>query len=165
MKQEDKELLLKDLCARLPYGVILNIVNEDSAVAYGTFVGMTKSQKHSCLIYEDLVCIEGVLTPFRMEEVKPCLRPLSSMTEEEGREYRMFIDFSYNDFTSENTQCVCIDKINDYLDWLNSRHFDYRGLLERGLALEAPEEMYNINNNIDKNIRFNENLKFGLLEG
>lgn len=137
-------LLLKDLCGRLPYGVILNIVNEDSAVAYGTFVGMTRSQKHSCLIYEDLICIEGVLTPFKLEEVKPYLRPLSSMTEEEGHEYRMFIDCLYNDFTSESTQCVYVDKINDYLDWLNAHHFDYRGLLEKGLAIEALEGMYAI---------------------
>jgi len=130
MTQEEKSLLLKDLCARLPYGVILNIVNEDSAVAYGTFVGMTRSQKHSCLIYEDLICIEGVLTPFRLEEVKPYLRPMSSMTEEE-------------EFTLNETRCYTQFTLESY-DWLNAHHFDYRGLLEKGLALEAPEDMYDI---------------------
>ena len=123
-------LLLKDLCGRLPYGVILNIVDEDSAVAYGTFVGMTRSQKHSCLIYEDLVCIEGVLTPFRMEDVKPCLRPMSSMTEEEKTEYRNIapgIEWNYGiHFPSTNK-----------IDWLNAHHFDYRNLIERGLAIDC----------------------------
>ena len=137
MKKEDKELLIKDLSARLPYGVILKIVNEDSAIAYGTLVGMTRLQKHPFIIYEDLVCIEGVLTPFRLEDVKPYLRSIDSMTDKERHEL--------------NNACDGIDyalspdilKLYAYSDWLNAHHFDYRGLIGKGLAIEAPEGMYN----------------------
>ena len=58
----------------------------------------------------------------------PYLRPMSSMTEEESTEYSRFSLSRYN------TECF---------DWLNKHHFDYRGLIKLGLALEAPEDMYN----------------------
>jgi len=132
MTQEDEDLLLKDLCARLPYGVILSVTLKDK--------------------YDDIVNRNIELTEYNLgyitkasnwQKYKPYLRPMSSMTEEESNEYRMFIDYSYNDFTSESTPCVYIDKINEYLDWLNVHHFDYRGLIDKGLAIEAPEGMYN----------------------
>ena len=137
MIQEDKELLLTDLCARLRYGIKCHF-------KYGTSEG-------------DIIlkCIDGNVARFDYgwygkfhviidpQYIKPYLRPMSSMTKEEKNEYRMFIDYSYNDFTSESFPCVYVDKINDYLDWLNKNKFDYRGLIPMGLALEAPEGMYN----------------------
>jgi hypothetical protein len=54
----------------------------------------------------------------------------------------MFIDYSYNDFSSESFPCVYVEKINDYLDWLNAHYFDYRGLIPMKLALKAPKDMY-----------------------
>lgn len=133
MTQEDKELLLKDLCARLPYGVMIQIPE--------LFYPQRKVAEKLVTIY-DLWHFND--NGIYIENVKPYLRPMSSMTEEEGNEYRMFIDYSYNDFTSESTPCVYIDKIENYINWLNAHHFDYRGLIEKGLALEAPEGMYDL---------------------
>ena len=114
MKQEHKELLLKDLCARLPYGVKISVNNNieslqginvlDNVVEYGSFLSSN------------------------IEEVKPYLFPLSSMTEEQKKEYqyiteRWMYDSSYS--------------ISDSIDWLNVHHFDYRGLIEKGLAIDA----------------------------
>ena len=146
MTQEEKSLLLKDLCARLPYGVKCKWEHEYDGKTY-TGGGVLRDIDHvktpngyrywDCY-FED----EGDDIP--IELVKPYLRPLSSMTEEESEEYRMFIYYSYNDFTSENTPCVYVDEIEIYIDWLLAHHFDYRGLIEKGLALEAPKGMYNI---------------------
>lgn len=133
MIHEEKQLLLIDLCGRLPYGVMIQ--QPESFSSQRMVVEKLRS-------INDLRQFNGK-HPY-IEDVKPYLRPMSSMTEEEGREYRMFIDFSYNDFTSENTPCVYVDKINDYLDWLLAHHFDFRNLIEKGLALEAPKDMYDI---------------------
>ncbi len=140
MTQEEKELLMKDLCARSHYRVICFAPDDE----YGD-IG-----KLWCIEpFEDSgpnICIQypkgNTITKF-CSEIKPYLRPMSSMTEEEENEYRMFIDYSYNDFSSESFPCVYVDKINDYLNWLNAHHFDYHGLIERGIALEAPEGTYN----------------------
>lgn len=115
MTQEDKELLLKDLCARLPYGVMVRVeVNDvfitptDEVATVNTINMLDYPQK------------------FR---ITPYLRPMSSITEHEKREYF--------DVAQVSNHCAAID-------WLNSHHFDYRGLIEKGLALKAPEDMYNI---------------------
>jgi hypothetical protein len=110
MKQEDKELLLHDLCARLPYGVILNCCDS---------------------IGEKLIAIDekGLVNyDYDINEVKPYLFPLSSMTEEQKQEYqyiteRWMYDSSYS--------------ISDSIDWLNAHHFDYRDLITQGLAINA----------------------------
>ena len=123
MTQEDKLLLLKDLCARLPYGVMMKVSHLSHPIALDEFVLFTiKTGKE-----------EGI----------PYLRPMSSMTEEEEDEYdsmfsnarRIYCNCEYYDTVQE-------DDIPDFIDWLNAHHFDYRGLIEKGLALEAPEGMY-----------------------
>jgi len=131
MKEEDKELLLKDLCARVPYGLMC---------ACGKYVGKLK-----------LVCPEGdycILqnSSYTIETIKPYLRPISSMTDEEKEEFEeLFIGYSI----SRDRNCVYHSKRGDLrleiIDWLNSHHFDYRGLIPMGLAIEAPKDMYVIN--------------------
>lgn len=68
-----------------------------------------------------------------VEDFKPYLKPISSMTEEQEEEY--------NDLNSY--ELGCFPHTEDALDYLIENHFDFRGLIEKGLALEAPKEMYN----------------------
>ena len=127
MTQEEKRLLLIDLCARLPYGVICRTGNFDGQLT--------------------LVCPNGdycVLqnSPYAIETVKPYLRPMSSMTEEE---YWETIDIK----KGECNGCVLTGKGDPntefmLVDFYNKHHLDYRGLIPMGLALEAPEGMYKI---------------------
>lgn len=114
MTQEEKQLLLTDLCARLPYGV---------CIAKGNII-YPLTEVNIALGYVELAVSERI----SIEDAKPYLRPMSSMTEEEENEYETKIRGS----------------LVSYLDWLNTHHFDYRGLIEKGLALEAPEGMYNL---------------------
>lgn len=113
----DKELLLKDLCARLPYGVKVESV----------FINTDTKKRKSCGIEVfDATCILMIRDGFG--EFKPYLFPLSSMTEKQKKEYqyiteRWMYDSSYS--------------ISDSTDWLNKNHFDYRGLIEKGLAIDA----------------------------
>ena len=111
MTKEEKQLLLKDISARLPYGV--KFQGEDSNVY------TLDAANYFALQVEDVV-------------FKPYLRPMSSMTEEEK------IKRSY--FIKEVNKYFWIDGL---LDFYLSHHFDYRGLIPIGLALEAPEGMYN----------------------
>ena len=120
MRQDYKELLHKDLCARLHYGVKVTTTNP--AVELGVISGISIEYKISVRTkHADIV--------FDCTEVKPYLRLMSEMTEEEKETYLLF---SY---------ARCNDKA---FDWLNAHHFDYRGLIGKGLALKAPEGMYKI---------------------
>jgi hypothetical protein len=123
MTQEEKELLLTDLYARLPYGV--KIFDEE----YGQ---------------DKLLTILSVVF-YPIENIKPYLRPMSSMTFEE-RSFclkRGTIGYDENDKIFD-VYPYGLEKTMEVIDFLNAHHFDYRGLIKRGLALEAPEGMYNI---------------------
>lgn len=116
MTQEHKQLLLKDLCARLPYGVKIYLNDFPNA----TLVGVVN---------------EGIIlhcdkydytydTPWNIGYIKPYLFPLSSMTEEQEKEYLRMCGIR----TFPNIFLI---------DWLNKNHFDYRGLIPMGLANDA----------------------------
>ena len=111
MNQEDRELLLKDLCARLPYGVVCDIYND------------------TCTIKEKLLF--GGISHFANDTicVRPYLRPMSSMTEEEKREYSLTKKLSIVDYPTLES-----------FDWLLKNHFDFRGLIPKDLAIEVTEE-------------------------
>ena len=135
MTQKDKQLLLKDLCARLPYHPILRWTNCDG-----------KS------IDEELKDLSDVniffISKSENNEVKPYLRPIESITEEEykklsevynhGESHHVVLP--QNDERHHATLCMISNGTID--DWLNAHHFDYRGLIPMGLALEAKEGMY-----------------------
>lgn len=128
MTQEEKQLLLIDLCARLPYGVIVDNPNPAGG-AWDEVVNIDTPTKTVTLLYDGRV--------FSIDSVKPYLRPMSSMTEEEKKEYHAIDSRAY----------ICLEDIAhipaaDRIDWLNAHHFDYRGLIEKSLALIAPQEMY-----------------------
>lgn len=132
MTQEEKQLLLKDLCARLPYGVMV----------------FTKDFYEPCVmeaIHDNLdVQINGCLCYNLAYECNVYLRPMSSMTDEEREEYRALGGvMSYN--SEHDTWALCAFTPEAY-DWLNKKQFDYRGLISMGFALEAPEDMYNTKN-------------------
>lgn len=122
MKQEQKELLLRDLCGRLPYGLKYN---------YGGYDG--------CDYTMNLVDCNAVDCAFPIENVKPYLFPMSSMTEEQYNEF-----FSYY----HNIEMDEVEASGDYLkaaylcdsakyEWLNRNHFDWRYLIDKGLAIDA----------------------------
>ena len=140
MTQEDKELLLQDLCARLPYGVKCKWEHEYDGKTYTgggvlcdiDHVKTSNGYRYWDCYFED----EGDDIP--IELVKPYLRPMSSMTEEEIAELT---------WLSEKCDAIPTFKyvpVENYriYDWMNRHHFDYRGLIEKGLALEAPDGMY-----------------------
>ena len=122
MKQEEKDLLLQDLCSRLPYGVKIE-------VTYSKYSGSSLRAR---------LCSKGInilntdiLGLFQQREIyiKPYLFPLSSMTEEQMNEY-------------DNLRQDIMDKLKDWkctklFDWLNKNHFDYRGLIPIGLAIDS----------------------------
>lgn len=142
MKQEDKELLLKDLCARLPYKLKVHIKGDyfyDEREPYDTTL---KSEILGHFIHLDNT----------KYSVKPYLRSISSMAEEEKHElYQVFQECptiikifpAYAEFFIYADIINSIDMVN-VIDWLNAHCFDYRGLIGKGLALEAPEGMYNL---------------------
>ena len=143
MTIEDKELLLKDLCSRLPYGVqtLADLDKEFDGGVIGRLVGIVPTGKKDD-IQGHLFYQETCLTPFTIEEIRPYLRPMSSMTEEERKEYQKFL-FPCPDYDGRVVVGVYHRDLYKVYDYLNSRHFDYHGLIEKGLAIEAPEGIYN----------------------
>ena len=129
MKEEDKKLLLTDLSARLTYGVKAYVKNW-SKLDRKWYEGVYTVESIHPSLNDILVCSERgsveVIVGYDDYEIKPYLFPLSSMTEEERNEYKHFVAFSGNPTGSAN-----------FIDWLNAHHFDYRGLIEKGLAYDA----------------------------
>ena len=140
MTQEEKSLLLKDLCGRLPYGVKCKIDkfetifdlrgfdNDDSAELRQRVIVWKKHYPSSVVSYPLIDC-------------KPYLRPMSSMCEEEKKIQKDYIyHFSENNLPNYEGNFIFEDEVHEYIDWLNAHHFDYRGLIEKGLAIEVTEE-------------------------
>lgn len=129
MTQKEKQLLLLDLCARLPYEVF---------VEYDYGDGVKRATKfHGNYHY---LMMSGKL---QWKDFKPYLRPMSSMTEEERKEYDVLIrNCQEQDIADYNITILDDSQLVFVIDWLNAHHFDYRGLITMGLALEAPEGMY-----------------------
>ena len=113
MTQEDKMLLIKDLCARLPYNPLVEYKGESYNV-----LGIAHGRLVLCKPFMSYTLKENPL----VEEVKTYLFPLSSMTEEQKEEWRG-IRWSKLPW--------------DELNWLNKGHWDYRHLIEKGLAIDA----------------------------
>ena len=164
MTKEDKELLLRDLCCRLPYNVK---VSHDRIPPPGWMIKNTWIDGYLDSIEPDwskdngynphIIC-SG--TECGIADVKPYLRPMSSMTKEEqtslldllfDKEAKLFyidkeglIDGRTTSLMKEGLfyPAFCPINIELYTNWLNQHHFDYRDLISKGLALEAPSDMY-----------------------
>ena len=117
MTQENKELLLKDLCARLQYGVKVNNEIQGDFVIYGiceNYIFARTTTSHA---------------DFRIENIKPYLFPMSSMTEEQSKVYHELINGMFGTSALINFEVLT--------DFFNANHLDYRGLIEKGLAIDA----------------------------
>ena len=131
MTQEDKELLLKDLCARLPYGV--------KCAIYITYERLTHDKETVFYVAgPNIVTLEGNDRNecYMYWQVKPYLRPMSSMTDEEYDQ--LYIDSRVKEDSVDILDAFANDL--DAIDWLNAHHFDYRGLIPMGLAIEVTKE-------------------------
>lgn len=154
MTQEEKQLLLQDLCGRLPYGVKAKIT-EEGVLSYDSGIGVIVGKEHVDNEIFILQCKNDSWCLTAISEFVPYLRPMSSMTEKELNE--CVCQSGIKDIECPNWQDITKEKQfearlnhaitvfltdSNNVDWLNSHYFDYRGLIERGLALEAPENMY-----------------------
>ena len=135
MTQKDKELLLKDLCARLPYGVKF-VCNKNVYTAKGLDLIVTDEGD-----WEYAVTAKGI-APIEIDFIKPYLFPLSSMTEEQKKEYNYWkhevpvCRYEYGDVVEE----IELYDSPESFEYLIENHFDYRGLIPMGLAEDATDK-------------------------
>lgn len=115
MTQEQKDLLLKDLCARLPYGIKGNYQNSDDKLLRSITIVYNYLKPHGMVMTGD---------------IKPYLFPLSNMTKEQTEELIKLINTGQND-NNEFMRSLC------RIDFYHKHHFDYRGLIPMGLAIDA----------------------------
>lgn len=152
MKTEEKDLLFADLCARLPYHVRCKVWLKDGTTEEGPL-----DLEHN---YGDV--LQDAFFYHRIKDIKPYLRPLSSMTEEEARDIAIlhgnepvdilsikvtdeYIDILLDDgVCGTYTETIWYNEIISSLkcfDYLNKNMFDYRGLIPKDLALST--DIYN----------------------
>lgn len=139
MSQEDTELLLKDLCARVPYGVKAHTeigngyIYDVNCTMFGAKLGININPTVKCIL--------------NIEDIKPYLFPMSSMTGEQRKEFLSVAGYEKRvEDCGRHTETYYYDMVghehkfypnSDAIDWLNKNHFDFRGLIEKGLALDA----------------------------
>lgn len=143
MTEQDKHLLIRNMCSRLPYKVKMKINSWSHSVTLQQINPINNSSYFK---------IAEVGYDFRTweEDIKLYLRSMSSMTDEEKTNIcsKANIDYidsdivDFGEFLSEGSP-VKITDIVTIINWLNAYHFDYDGLIDKGLAIEAPEGLYN----------------------
>ena len=150
MKQEDKILLVKDLCSRLPYGVrVCHVSSEISGVLHDISVlhmyeGNSDSDKPDSIVdYVADIDFFGDGYPYEIEEFRPYLFPIASISSEQlkevseilGKEVEVFDNYlNIVDHTRNTFSYLELDAL---FDWFNKNHFDYRNLIEKGLAIDC----------------------------
>ncbi len=127
MTQKQTELLFKDLCGRLPYKVYAQIPDE-----YGGYTSAIESIDIDGFVKD----FEG--TQIEIENIKPYLLPLSSMTEEQKQylKNRFCYDWDGEPYELWKYQ-IEIGDADELIDWFHKNHFDYRGLIPMGSAIDA----------------------------
>lgn len=138
MVQKEKQLLLKDISSRLPY-LVKGLYQWKGNVPF--------DRELDGMLYDELY-----LSLYSTEDssFKPYLRPMSSMTSDERIELSIILSCEFyvdDDFAlvaEDDRHRIRLELCEGCIDWLLTHHFDYRGLIEKGLALEAPEVMYKI---------------------
>lgn len=134
--ERDKELLLKDLCARLPYSVRIEYNGEMYDVLGIAHGRVLLCKPFSSKTEKDCPLVEGI---------KPYLFPLSSMTDEQlkdlgtyyAKDSKNIIDDAIKSLESPSVMYKAAHVCFNTQEWYNENHFDYRGLIEKGLALDA----------------------------
>lgn len=155
MKQEEKELLMKDLCYRLPYGVVVQV---DYLVHDEMFLPDVEYDRIINIDIDTETLITNGWSKYHIDEVRPYLFPMSSMTNKQKRDLLLTVVgkeglklFSVtkdgivsNNKEEQSIESFCFNNINfsnetteAYIDWFNKNHFDYRGLIEKELAIDA----------------------------
>ena len=121
----NKEKLIRDLCARLPYGVKVLYDNKVFSIDYVSS------------IHEEIKLDTRDNYTINVSDVKPYLFPLSSMTEEQKKEYRKVCELDTEILSKHPMDGTPFPALYNSQDWLNKNHFDFRGLIEESLALDA----------------------------
>lgn len=134
----DKELLLKDLCGRLPYGVKVRYSS------YEKFITCTLHSINPTYNTVDLWSEKACFTSVNISKIKPYLFPMSSMTEEQRKELdELGLGFYVTCQDIDDDGYIWDEKVFSMIpctetdDWINANHFDYRGLIEKGLAIDC----------------------------
>ena len=145
MTQGEIQLLIQDICARSHFGLICSIYREDDE-GFGWRDAECKGYFQNNGSYE--FYFDDVITVDNIERLKHYLRPMLSMTGEEMFEIEMMNNHSIQHIDTVGVRFkafydIAYNEMYDLIDWLNAHYFDYRRLIEKGLALEAPEDMYN----------------------
>lgn len=144
MTQEDKDLLLKDLCARLPYGVIISVKDIDNFQFDGILQVIGKNWcRLNILDPIKKAKVKNQTIPLNHIYIKPYLRPMSSMTEEEHNEWFNYyheIELKEAKSTGDYLKAAILGE-SASIDWLNKKMFDFRGLIPKDLALST--EVFN----------------------
>lgn len=169
MTQQERQLLLQDLAARVPYGLMIDFYCNESRRKSRFSTNLIGIEVDNAIIRD----IENNGARIRVDmfsrgcNIKPYLRPLSSMSGNEIYSIAGIVipGLPHNIDETKGTCSVCCHDYTDDieqdfsvrdlangiygiegLDWLNANHFDYRGLIQKGLAITAPEGMYNTKN-------------------
>ncbi len=143
MTKEEKELLFIDLCGRLPYYpyALFDLDKKFDGGFQAPIIGMVNKGNTGVIKYNQTFYAYGCKTPFSIDEFRIYLRPMVSMTEEEKKEFESFgwrVDELDDNYPWVHTGQI--ESVLSGINWLNAHHFDYRGFIEKGLAIEVTKE-------------------------
>lgn len=143
MTREEKDLLLKDLSARMPYGVKVQFKTNSVIENKYKFIYNVDGEYEYINIGKSNLTLDIIkmLSNNCIDEIKPYLFPLSSMTEEQKKyindRWGINEEFDFEINPNWGGYSIDLGDMVDYISWLNKNHFDYRGLISKGLAIDC----------------------------
>ena len=128
MKQEDKDILAKNVCARIPYNLCMEYNNTTYQLAHCSMEWVNLSRKNSPYTFA-----------IGWDSVKPYLFPLTSMTEEQKQEYTYIVNYISSDDTEnwKEGEFIYVEQFTQLMHFYHINHLDYMGLIPMGLAIDA----------------------------
>lgn len=145
MNKEDKALLVKDLCARIPYAVEVEFANGFRGVLHNIeVIHLYNDDNETDYVDDYLASIDffGDGDKFSIEDFKPCLIPFGSMTEAQKEEYHYIVNYISSDDTENwrEGEFIYVDAINQLLHFYYTNHIDFNGLIPKSLAVDATDK-------------------------
>ena len=134
LTEQEETLLFNDICARIPYGIKIAEISDNTT--NGAYEVMAANKETKVIGFNTPTCL--IRCYRNMEMIKPYLRSMSSMTDEERKEYNDIVKNTIDFYDCPKSEEICFFIMP--IEWLNKHHFDYRGLIEKGLAIEVTKE-------------------------
>ena len=136
LSEEDRILLTRDMSSRIAFGLRVDLDLDKGFIATLNKLDVQPLYDHSNTVKRVYSFVDELDCYFDINRVRPILKKMGNIEQRDLDDYRKYT--SNQDATIDDI--LRMDRLETF-EWLTSRFFDFRGLIEKGLAID--EKVYN----------------------